>query len=570
MDALVSVVIPAYNRANRIINALKSVQGQTYANWEIVVVDDGSTDETVKIVTDYAGREKRIRLIRHERNRGAQAARNTGIKAAQGEWVAFLDSDDEWLPASLALRMAVARRDNVKVVHSNAYIQHEGKPREIYYSPAWSGKIYRKLLVKDGPTFPSLLLKKETLEKIGYLDEKIKAFQEWDTSIRLAKYFNFGFESEPTFIYDYRTENAISRDNLRGAIGYEQNVTKHFMEIVAFAGFEAVSYHYGVAARWYRNGNDFENARRCSILARVFKLFSFTMVLEKIRYVASRIKAMVIRNVINRLHTNTITVHELPGAIKSSFITREGVIYAGMGESVVRSLDNGLTWSSPLKSWTGAYSIYAVHVAKTGYIFASPKGPGVSNSEKGLWRSVDGGNTWDRVIDLSYGDNTICIWPLAEDNEGRIFAGTYLDGSENYLGTGNIYRSVDSGITWQKVYEDNRKRIHIHNIQIDERSGIIYACYGDSEHGIIRSINHGESWEKILPDLPQMVGICVTSLYRFLGTDGNGVKGKLFRTKDDINAELVFDTHLPIDNYWLISDKVTGRIYACFVDYGSS
>jgi glycosyltransferase involved in cell wall biosynthesis len=290
LDALVSVIVPAYNRANIIINALKSVQAQTYANWEIVVVDDGSKDDTARTVTEYAISDKRIRLIKHENNLGAQAARNTGVKAANGEWIAFLDSDDEWLPESLTLRMEVARRDNVKVVHSNSYIQHEGKPREIYYSPAWSGRIYRKLLAKDGPTFPSLLVKKEALEKIGYLDEKIKAFQEWDTCIRLARHFAFGFEPQPTFIYDYRTSNAISRDIVRGGIGYEQNVSKHFIEIIAFAGFGALSYHYGVAARWYKNGNDLKNARRCSILAMMFKCLSPGTVLEKIKDLVNKIK----------------------------------------------------------------------------------------------------------------------------------------------------------------------------------------------------------------------------------------------------------------------------------------
>jgi glycosyltransferase involved in cell wall biosynthesis len=271
-----------------IINALKSVQAQTYANWEIVVVDDGSKDDTAKVVTEYALSDKRIHLIRHEKNRGAQAARNTGIKSAQGEWIAFLDSDDEWLPESLALRMAVAQRDNVKVVHSNAYIQHEGKPREIYYSPAWSGRIYRKLLAKDGPTFPSLLVRKEALEKIGCLDEKIKAFQEWDTCIRLAKYFAFGFEPKPTFIYDYSTSNAISRDIVRGGTGYEQNVSKHLIEIIAFAGSEALSYHYGVAARWYTNGNDLRNARRCAMLSMIFKVLSPTIVLRKIKNIFTK------------------------------------------------------------------------------------------------------------------------------------------------------------------------------------------------------------------------------------------------------------------------------------------
>src|SRR5262245_38190413 len=104
---LISVVIPVYNRARIIARALKSVQEQTHQNWEAIVVDDGSTDDTVEIVTDLAQLDNRIRVIRQDKNRGAQAARNVGIRAARGEWVAFLDSDDLYLPNSLEVRLAV-------------------------------------------------------------------------------------------------------------------------------------------------------------------------------------------------------------------------------------------------------------------------------------------------------------------------------------------------------------------------------------------------------------------------------------------------------------------------------
>src|SRR5215217_3652483 len=96
-DPLISVVIPAYNRAATIEDCLRSVQAQTYQKWEVIVADDGSGDATVEIVKRLAREDARIRLVRHERNRGAQAARNSGIHAAKGSWIAFLDSDDQFL-----------------------------------------------------------------------------------------------------------------------------------------------------------------------------------------------------------------------------------------------------------------------------------------------------------------------------------------------------------------------------------------------------------------------------------------------------------------------------------------
>lgn len=289
-DHLISIIIPAYNRAYKISDAIKSIQAQTYQNWELIVVDDGSKDNIKEVMHQVCAKDNRIQFIRHNHNRGAQAARNTGIKMAKGEWIAFLDSDDQWLPESLTLRMEVARRDNVAVVHSGAYIQHNGKAPEIYHLPAWSGNIYRNILAKEGPVFPALLVKKKALERIGYLDERITAYQEWDTCIRLAKYFEFGFVPLPTFIYDYRTPNAISRDAVRNGLGYEQNLSKCWKDIIFYAGLETLSTHYKIASSWYQRGNDQFNSRRCAILALALKLLSPEEIIRKVKHFTCKSK----------------------------------------------------------------------------------------------------------------------------------------------------------------------------------------------------------------------------------------------------------------------------------------
>ena len=95
----VSVVIPTHDRAHLVGRAIRSVLAQTFQDFEIIVVDDCSVDNTKEVVQSLA--DSRIRYLRHEINRGGSAARNTGIGAARGEWIAFLDSDDEWLPKKL-------------------------------------------------------------------------------------------------------------------------------------------------------------------------------------------------------------------------------------------------------------------------------------------------------------------------------------------------------------------------------------------------------------------------------------------------------------------------------------
>lgn len=289
VDPLVSVVIPTFNRAGMIEAAVQSVQAQSYPHWEIIISDDGSKDNTKDIVQKLMGLDSRIRFIGRETNAGAQAARNAGIKAAQGEWIAFLDSDDQWLPDSLQRRMTIAMRDNVDVVHSNAYILHPGRDKEIYRVRPLSGNVYREVLSGEGPMFPCLLVRKNALESIGFLDESIRSYQEWDTAIRLAKKNTFGFEPEPTFIYDYRTDNAISRDSVRAGRGYEQIVRKHLWAIITHAGFEALWYHMDVAAQWYQKGNKRPEYVRCRIISVIGKSLNPKRVLRAVVHKARKI-----------------------------------------------------------------------------------------------------------------------------------------------------------------------------------------------------------------------------------------------------------------------------------------
>lgn len=105
IDGLVSVVMPAYNSEKVLAKSIESVVAQTYADWELLIIDDCSRDATAEIARLFAEMDSRIRVIRLELNRGAAHARNCGIKEARGRYVAFLDSDDQWLPEKLSIQM---------------------------------------------------------------------------------------------------------------------------------------------------------------------------------------------------------------------------------------------------------------------------------------------------------------------------------------------------------------------------------------------------------------------------------------------------------------------------------
>lgn len=270
--SLVTVVVPAFNRASTIEAALRSIQQQTCGLWDAIVVDDGSADGTSDKVAALAREDGRIKLRRHDRNRGAQAARNTGIAEARTPWIAFLDSDDEWLPQSLDLRLAAARKNGLDVIHSDAYVIRENGERSLYGVPAMNGWIYTELLKENGPMFPSLLVAKAAFEKIGGLDERIVAMQEWETAIRLAKYYRFGFVTAPTFTWDCRGTDTITKNRFRDALGYEQVVRKHCFSMLRYAGPDALFRHYQTLRKRYSEVGARSDALRSNLHAMLWQL----------------------------------------------------------------------------------------------------------------------------------------------------------------------------------------------------------------------------------------------------------------------------------------------------------
>lgn len=257
----VSVIIPTYNRCQLLKRAIQSVLTQTYQDIEVIVVDDASTDETQLFVDSLSRKDTRIRYLHHNTNRGAQTARNSGIRVAKGEWIAFLDSDDEWLPEKIERQLEVANREHVSVVHCECYIQSsENHRRRLFRTPPYSGNIYRSLLRHPGPLFSGLFVRKENLDIIGLLDEEIQSYQEWDTSIRLAKHCRFGFIDEPLFVYHLHSGETISKDMTREADGWAQIVRKHETEILREAGSDALKKHYEILCKKYYSVKDYELA----------------------------------------------------------------------------------------------------------------------------------------------------------------------------------------------------------------------------------------------------------------------------------------------------------------------
>lgn len=205
----VSVIIPTYNRAHLVGRAIQSVLNQTYNDFELIIVDDGSTDNIDDIIKDFQKKEKRIKYIRHEKNRGGSAARNTGIKASRGEYIAFLDSDDEWLKEKLKRQIKVFKNasSEVGVVYTGFLVIDE-RSNEIkrIFTPKKRGYIYKDLLFEVCVgTCSTLVIKKECFNQVGMFDEKLPAHQDWDLEIRISKYYKYNFIKTPLVKYYLHT-----------------------------------------------------------------------------------------------------------------------------------------------------------------------------------------------------------------------------------------------------------------------------------------------------------------------------------------------------------------------------
>jgi glycosyltransferase involved in cell wall biosynthesis len=257
-EARISVVIPAYNRAETIAYCLDSVCSQTFLPLEIIVVDDCSTDETVKIVNDYGRIHSLVRCVSLSKKSGAQAARNRGIREARGEWVAFQDSDDEWTPDKLEKQIAAVKLANfnpMTVVHADAWLyDHNTGERNKWRLQRLEGEVFSELLRLPGSFFPSILTTKVALEGVGLLDENVPSYQEWDTAIRLAKDCNFIHLQEPTFIYHLHSGETISKNRIKDIDGYQYVIDKHREEILNYCGIATMNNHLIVnalkAMRW--------------------------------------------------------------------------------------------------------------------------------------------------------------------------------------------------------------------------------------------------------------------------------------------------------------------------------
>jgi glycosyltransferase involved in cell wall biosynthesis len=239
----ISVVIPTYKRAAIIENTIKSCLKQQLLPAEIIVVDDASDDDTEQVLQSIKHDKVDIRFIQMPVNGGAQKARNEGVKQAKYDWIAFLDSDDEWLPDKLHCQVKALQQMDFNpyvVVHGNCITRnHKTNTDNLWNLPIVSGeRPYKTLLKAPSPVFPSILTSKKALFEVGLLDEKVPSYQEWDTALKLSTICYFIHLEQPLFIYHLHKGETISKNNKRAILGYHYILTKYRQDIIENYGNE--------------------------------------------------------------------------------------------------------------------------------------------------------------------------------------------------------------------------------------------------------------------------------------------------------------------------------------------
>lgn len=216
MDHHVTVIIPTYNRAHMIPRAVESARAQTYKDLDIIVVDDGSTDETPQVMEALVS--DKVRYLRLELNAGAQAARNAGVRAAAGGLIAFLDSDDEWDPRKIELQVAKIKTSppDVGLIYCGIRrIDKDGR-RVHDHVPRHRGRIFEALLQHNVIGGMSVALTRaDVLREVGLFDERLRARQDLDMWLRIARRYEIDYVPEKLVIYHVHrgrtSENKSSR-----------------------------------------------------------------------------------------------------------------------------------------------------------------------------------------------------------------------------------------------------------------------------------------------------------------------------------------------------------------------
>lgn len=234
---MVSIVMPAYNAQDYIQEAIQSVLQQTYTEWELLVIDDASSDRTAEIVNQLVRKDRRVHYIKNKANIGAAESRNRGVELAKGQWIAFLDSDDCWHPDKLKRQLDLAEKHRAEFVFSgSAFMNKDGRRLE-YYLAVPEQISYSQLLKQNIISCSSVLIKKSLIADfpMKHAEDMHEDFAVWLQILKNRNLQAFGI-NEPLLIYRI-TAASKSGNKIRAA-----RMTYRVYRYLGLSVFEAIYY----------------------------------------------------------------------------------------------------------------------------------------------------------------------------------------------------------------------------------------------------------------------------------------------------------------------------------------
>ncbi|NOR68307.1 MAG: glycosyltransferase [Methylomarinum sp.] len=211
---LVSIITPIYNGENYLAHSILSALNQTYTNFELILVNDGSTDQSKTIAKGYL-KDSRIHYI-EQKNAGVAAARNTAIKTAKGKYIAFLDQDDIWFQNKLEIQVSAIEQDNsLAFVYSKQnIINSQGEKIQFNWPTGASGNCFEELFVRNKTTILTVLLRKSILDEIGLFNEQLSGTDDYEMWLRITLKHPIHFIDQA--LASYRTHDSnVSNDDFK-------------------------------------------------------------------------------------------------------------------------------------------------------------------------------------------------------------------------------------------------------------------------------------------------------------------------------------------------------------------
>ncbi|WP_157234834.1 glycosyltransferase family 2 protein [Methylosinus sp. LW4] len=261
---LISIVIPAYNREKEIKRSLISVLNQTYSNIEVIVVDDNSHDNTIEEALSIG--DKRIKIVRHSQNKGASAARNTGIKSAIGQLIAFQDTDDVWLPHKLKKQLAVLQANPESKFGFGPFIRVSQDRVKVFGHLCHADeKAIINSIVRTNQVSPQTVIADTAfMRQHGMFDCDFVRYEDWDLALRICRLTPIAYDPEPLAIV-FETPGSLSSDILQDGIARLRIANKHLEKFDMHKAYLALN--YAEAAHSFARSGKFVDAVDCGYSA---------------------------------------------------------------------------------------------------------------------------------------------------------------------------------------------------------------------------------------------------------------------------------------------------------------